>query len=70
MGIASSLAAIELTVDHRARGMAHGVDAQHFMRSARTRLGDVLRDLAIVRSTMPAGDPNITRIEAVIEALR
>ena len=70
MGVTSKLAAIELTADMISRGHARGIDARHFLRAAQTKLGDVVRDLTIVRSTMPHDDENQITIEVAIEALR
>lgn len=70
MGIASSLAAIELTADHVARGHLRGFHVDALLRTAVTKAADAIRDLAMLRSTMAPDDPNQDTIEDLIDRLR
>jgi hypothetical protein len=69
MGVPSILAGMTLTPDCVARGWRQGIDVAHFLRSAQIKAGEAVRQLELIRSTVPADDPNKIALEAVSEAL-
>jgi hypothetical protein len=69
MGVATELAAIKFTPDHLQRAVNNGHDIGAVMRSARLKIGEVIRDLRTAYNFAEPNDPNRKVLEDQIEAL-
>ena len=70
MGVNTELSTIHFSPDHLSRAISGGHDLGSILRSARLKVGEILRDLQLLLSIAAPDDPNRVLIQEQIEALR